>query len=228
MDDKAIYEALVTLVREHIPGFEVAFKDESWSQRLLGKLMFFNKNYMTSFTTTLYPRVYLPSRKWLEESYGRTWKVLAHEFVHLWDRRRVGVGFNLAYLSPQIGAVLALLAVFAFLSKGFLLALLALLCLAPIPSYGRMYFELRGYTMSMAVNLWRYGSISEDTKAYIASHFLGGNYYWMWPFPKGVRGRIDQAAAKLAAGDTSALGPSPEVYGKVYQMLKNAGADLAS
>ena len=43
----------------------IAFKDESFLMKLLGFLLFFTKEFMTRFTTTIGNTVYFPSREWL-------------------------------------------------------------------------------------------------------------------------------------------------------------------
>ena len=224
MTDKEIFEALVTKIQHRIPGFEIGYKNENFISKLLGVLCYlFNPNYMTEFTTTRYPKVFFPTREFVEKDYRSAWKILAHEYVHLWDRKQRGWGFNIAYASPQMWAVLALSALLAiWLSNWWLLGLVALLAALPLPSPGRRDAELRGYTMSMAVNHWRYGDVQDSTKDWVVGYFTGSSYYFMWPFHENMRKRLYAAEAKLD-DKTIFDWPNSETFKEVHQLLLDSG-----
>ena len=184
----------VQFVRAHFPDFEVRYKNESWSSKVLAVLVWiFNRRYLTDFTTTRYPRVYFPSRQYIADAPRRAFKILMHEFVHLWDRRTRGLRHLLGYGFPQIMAVAFLLIMAGALVAGALLdafgpyrwvvagpmLAVALVCLAPLPAPFRTRAEMRGYSMSMALNFWRYGSIVSGTRKWIADYFVGWEYYRM-------------------------------------------------
>ena len=184
----------VQFVRVHFPDFEVRYKNESWSSKVLAVIAWiFNRRYLTDFTTTRYPRVYFPSRQYIADAPRRAFKILMHEFVHLWDRRVEGFRHVLGYCFPQICAVALLLFFAAALIVGATvdafgpyrwivagpLLLVALASLAPLPAPFRTRAEIRGYSMNMALNLWRYGGIVPGTKKWIADHFVGWEYYRM-------------------------------------------------
>lgn len=154
------YENLVEKISAEIPGFEVRFKDESWFMKLLGVLLYvFNPRFMDAYTTTLYPYVYFPGRTYLEENRIQATKILAHEFVHLWDAKKKRIRFSLEYLFPQILAVVPLAALFvlAFFSlpgKPWILVglgLLTVVLLLPWPARFRERYEIRGYAMTLAL-----------------------------------------------------------------------------
>jgi hypothetical protein len=221
--DKEIYDSLCTLIKCSVPGFEVRFKNESWSQKLLALLAKpFCPDYMTRFTTTLFPKVYFPSRQFVEGNYRSAWKVLTHEYAHLWDRQKEGRTFDLRYALPQLLAIFALGVLAAFWSLWALLALVFLLALAPWPSRGRTDIEMRGYGMSMAVDYWRYGSINPGTKDWIAGIFVGWSYYRMSASLPKVKAQLDAIEKQIA--DSSILsGDYATPYRDVYLLLKNAG-----
>lgn len=225
MDHKRMFEATVDAIKADIPGFSIGYKDENWISKLLGFLAKpFNPDYMTSFTTTRYPDVYFPSKSYVDEDWekARAWKILAHEWVHLSDRKRRGVIFNLGYILPQVGASIAALALLAiWFSNWWLLALTGLVLLAPLPSPGRREAELRGYTMSMAVNFWRYASVSDDTKKWIAQQFTGPAYYFMWPFKANMAKRIDAAVKALETGEVFNW-PNPEPFKRMKALIQEA------
>tara|TARA_Y100000296_G_C5137776_1_gene239193 strand:- start:438 stop:1103 length:666 start_codon:yes stop_codon:yes gene_type:complete len=169
---------LEATIEEKIPGFEIKSKDESNLMKLLSFLLFFNKSFMKDYVTTFYPKVYVPGA-WKKQKFGKDrldvkMTVLAHEYVHLSDRKKMGWLFNILYLSPQI---FALLAVGAFWDLRFLTALLFLL---PLPSPGRAWLEYRGYCMSIAAHYWLTGS--KYNIDYVVKQFTTGAYYWMFPF----------------------------------------------
>lgn len=220
---KEFYEALVLMIKAKIPGFEVRFKNESRLQRFIGAILFFNRAYMTNYITTLYPHVYFPTRADLEANYGSAWRVLAHEYVHLCDNKVSKLGFRFKYLAPQILAVFSLGAIFAFLSLWFLLALVFLLALAPWPSSGRTWAELRGYTMSLAVDFWPKRILpTQDAKEEVIAHFTGWDYYRMCPNATKVRAAVEEAVQKMNT-DALLAGPGSEPYVDVYELLKQNG-----
>lgn len=189
----ALIDGLRVEIASEIPNFDVVPKSESRLQRIVGKLMFFNRDYMTRFTTTLYPKVYLGA-----DSVGRDDRafaaLLAHEFVHLYDQKRSLIGFPVSYLFPQ---VLALGAVGAFWHLWCLAFLLALL---PLPAYWRMKAELRGYAMNCAMQFWLSGYIDPDYKKFVVSQFTGWNYYRMWPDAIDMESRLKMVEKDIRSG----------------------------
>lgn len=203
----SLFEAAVTQVGKSIPDFEIRYKDESWSSKVIAALVWlFNRNYMKSYTTTRYPRVYFPSRKYVEENPKRAVKILAHEFVHLWDRKQKGVWFSFSYALPQLLALILLVVpvMLSFFCSWWVAALAALpvfLFALPIPAYWRMRWECRGYTMNAAMNFWRYGSITDSTIEWVVEEFTGWAYYKMWPFKKSMTRRYKKAVEEIKTGD---------------------------
>lgn len=216
-----IFENMVALVKKEIPDFEIRYKNESLSSKILGVLVWlFNRHYMTRYTTTRYPRVYFPNRKFVEESPSRAVKILAHEFVHLVDRKRRGVWFSISYALPQLAALLFLLVpiIVAFVQPwwvALLTAIPAVLCATPLPAYWRMQWELRGYAMNMAINYWRYGSVRAETMEWVRDRFTGWDYYKMWPFRDNMSERITETVQRISKNQ---LG-SP--YFEVKHFVKN-------
>jgi hypothetical protein len=223
--DMKVYEAMCELAAQKMPGFKVAYKDESWFMKLLGVLTKpFCPDYMTNYITTFWTTVYYPTRTSVVENYGGAWKVMAHELTHGMDWTHQPIRFIFGYGFPQILAPLALLAVGAFWNLWWLLALLFLVALAPWPSPGRTKWELRGYTMSMAVNYWRYGSITEDTKEWVITGPLTGwGYYKMgWSVPK-AKAQVEAAAKSIEDGTILQANGQLNPFLDVYNLLKSLG-----
>src|SRR6185503_4444918 len=156
---------------------------------LMSKVLFFNKDFMTSYVTTIGSTVYFVSREKVEHDPVSAMNTLAHECVHLEDSKRLSILFSMLYLCPQLLALLVMPALFLLGLYG----LIFLLFLAPIPSPGRMYFERRGYAMTLFAYDYRLREIGlphEDRLALLhvrakhitSTYFKGAAYYFMWPF----------------------------------------------
>ena len=189
--------ALSAHIEAKIPGFRIVKKDKSFFMKLLSFFLFFNRDFMTRYVTTIYPKVYVPSW-WGKETKNKSLEIeiLAHEYVHLYDRKRLGMLFNIIYLSPQ---VFSLLAIGAIWNTWFLLALSFLL---PWPSPGRAWLEFRGYRVSLLMKYWILTSLSPDKEKIVwhyinndalewtLDQFISYNYYFMFPFRSFLRKRF--------------------------------------
>lgn len=181
-------------------GVRVGFKTESGLMKLLGGLLWFNKAFMTRFTTSAPGVVWFPNRGVLDQP-ARYARVMAHELVHLDDQLGIwrAIRFGLMYFFPQWLGLLGLLGLLdpmVFGASGghtmwpfFIL----LVCFGPWPSPGRMHLEMRGYAISIASWKWIGGTTLYPTDEWVEEHcastienFVSGNYYWMWPFRKSV------------------------------------------
>ena len=183
IDPEVARKKLEQHIEKQIPGFRIEDKRKSLLMRLLSKLLFFNKTFSTGYVTTLYPKVYVPELPWREKDHVAAIATLAHEYVHLKDRKGMWLFFNFLYLFPQNLAAFALLGAFGNSPLWYL----CLLFLLPVPSPTRAWLEFRGYRMTLAV--WAfYLKESLDTSRYVNSivdrSFSGPAYYWMFPFRK--------------------------------------------
>ncbi len=186
---------LTDFIQTTIPGSEIRSKEDSKRMKFLSKLLFFNKRFMTGYVTTLYPHIYVPKLPWLENRHTSAMATLAHEWVHLHDRKRLGWIFNFLYMMPQCFFIFGLL---GFLNPWFLLFFLFLL---PIPSPGRAWAEFRGYRMTMAVYYWLSGQ-KIDIK-WIVDQFVSSNYYFMWPFRSYLMKKFQKEFKKIENNDLS-------------------------
>jgi hypothetical protein len=210
---------MIDLCDEEIPGFELTFKNESdWMKFLNLFAQLFNKGFMTRFTTTAGATVYIPSRQYLLDNQEAVAGVLAHELVHMKEAQKDGVVLMfLRNAFPQILAALALFALIALWSPWFLLALIFLLALLPLPSPSRRDVELRGYAMMMAIRYWTGGEFVEADYTFYANEFTGSAYYFMWPFRDDIMNRLKMKAIDIR---THAVLQDP-LYRKVYNIYKS-------
>lgn len=173
------WDRLLTAVGKDIPGFRIAYKDESKFQRFLNSISFFN-DYMSG-NTTLYPVIYFENRKMVYANHPV--ETLEHEWVHLKDAKTFfgllpfmpswvnSKLFYLSYLFPQILAVGVLL--IPLFPAFFLCAFFFL----PLPAPFRMWAEIRAYRRSLELSTHKKSSIINYTK-----HFTSQEYFFMWPF----------------------------------------------
>ena len=196
-----------TSLKEYLPDFEIKYKTDSRLMKLISYILFFNKSFMTSFTTTLGQTVYFPDRDKVEKNEVHYMATLAHEYVHARDAASItSVLFGFLYLMPL--SLAPLMWLFAFIHWGLALALF-LLCLAPLPAYFRMYYELRGYTMSLFMRneIMKENGVAEETRRAALeeatdrynTQFTGSNYYFMWPF--GVKDKLHEKIDGIISGE---------------------------
>ena len=102
------FDRLHQVIKNRVPDFKIKYKDENKFMNFLGKVMFFNKNFMKTFTTTVGTTVYFPNKDLIENNKDRYFSTLAHEYVHVLDYVNKPLTFSLSYLFPQILAVLSL------------------------------------------------------------------------------------------------------------------------
>lgn len=126
--DIVVLRRLEDRILRDIPGFTVAFKDQSRLMSVLGFLVTpFNPRFMTGFTTTLGKTVYFPTKTGYEQNVADSFKTLSHEYVHLWDGKNWW--FNILYALPQ------LLALIPFVVFGILAWPHFWILLLPVASY---------------------------------------------------------------------------------------------
>lgn len=221
--DLSTLKAFEENTRAVVPGFRVAWKTDSTTQKLLGRLLWFNPRYMTEYVSTFYPVVYYPSKENYETKPLNSLAVIAHERVHLLDTAKSGFWFRFSYLLPQILLVPLLLSsilcLFFAWKLSIALLVIGLLSVIPWPSLWRTHWEKRGYTMSMAVFYWVNGEVHDGLKKPIRDNFLGMSYFKMSWSPKDIDQWITKTVSDIESG---ALGKDP-IYGAVYQFLLDQG-----
>lgn len=195
-------EKMVTNLAQQEPGLKVSYKTDSKLMKFLGKVLFFNSEFMTRYTTVLGKTIYFPSRDFVKKNPMARLITLAHEYQHVRDSSRLSfLIFALVYLSPQILAPLMLFFCFLYWWLGILLFILFL---TPLPAYGRMLIEKRGYVMTLFAFNEIYLERNLDFKtrkelllskvSKINKNFTSSDYYFMWPFglKKSLKKQVDR------------------------------------
>lgn len=153
--------------------------------KFLGFLLFFNKSFMTDYTTTIGNTVYIPTENYIKLRPISGAVVFLHELVHLYDHKKIGsFWFQLSYMMPQIFALPALL---LFLISWKLALPVVIFFLLPIPSYFRMKYERRAYYSSIYClkklgDRLNFDPRLDTQNSYFAEYFVDSSYYFMWPF----------------------------------------------
>lgn len=160
---------LIQELTEELPGFEIRYKNESRLQKIIGYILFFNRRYMTNYTTTIGKKVYFPSREWAANNHPNTiYRILSHEAVHVRDYCRFWLLFAFSYL-------LLLPTVFTF----------------------RAFWEFRAYKENIRQLLISHGSVAESYLDSVVRQFTTSAYLWMCPFPRFVRKTLNRYRAQL-------------------------------
>ena len=185
-------------------------KWESRFHNVLDKVLFFVKGYKY-YSTTIGSKMWFSYSGWGNPITG------AHEGMHvLQAKKQTTLLHSLLYTSPQCFALLALLAI-----PFSLYWLLCLLFLLPIPSYFRMKKELQAYRVSVMIEKWLTGTLRDGRIDSITSQFTGPNYFFMWPFRKFIRNRLQQSVfvASLVPG----LGHHDPYIQMLFDTIKENG-----
>lgn len=223
------FSALENRIKTRYPSFSYKFKDQDSFMKRLGKAMFFNKGFMSVYTTTLGSTVYFPNKADFDADPDNYFETLCHEYVHVADDAKHPVLFKLKYLFPQILAapavlfvlllpILIPLMIFSIISPWWLLTLLTAAFLAPISSPGRTQAELRGYGMSIKVRMWE-GFNTDDVIKYFNERyvpaFTESGYYYMCRNKDYVEKELD----KYIVSDDCLKDENP-AYQDVYNLVK--------
>lgn len=196
------FQDLVLEAQKKFPDLQVKYKDQSSFMKVLGTLMFFNKSFMTDYTTTIGSTVYFPTQSFVQVRPVSASMILLHELVHVHDANKwTRPVFSFLYLTPQI---LALLCLPLFLISWKLALPLMVLFLLPLPSYFRMLFEKRAYLVSLYVikilgDKYSFNSNLPSEESFIVEQFKGSGYYFSWPFSN-LQKEFDDAVNKIKSG----------------------------
>ena len=174
MDYALLRKNLELEIKKEFPDFELVDKRKSLLMKVLSKVLFFNKAFMSRYITVIGNKVYVPSLPYKEDDPLSACVILAHEWVHMKDAKRWGLLYKFGYLFPQIFAILAPLGLVwppAWLCALFLL---------PLPAPGRAELEFRAYAVSMAVRWWT--ETQEPNWGFYKRQFSSSAYYWMYPY----------------------------------------------
>jgi hypothetical protein len=181
-------DALLADIVAEFPSFELLWKRDSRLQRaihvLLAVVTFGGQRvYLTGYYTAMFGKLWVPSR-WATLPDLDRYVLLCHERVHLRQRRRMGdVGMAFVYLVPFFPLFLA---------------------------YGRARIEWEAYTETLRATAEVYGvEAAARLRGAIVARFVGGDYGWMWPFPRTIHLWFDDVMARLTAEHAGQIALAP-------------------
>lgn len=193
---------LIQHSQNYFPNLQIKYKNESRFMKFVGMLLFFNKTFMTNYTTTIGSTIYFPDSKYLESNPVSGAVTLLHELVHVYDSMKyTRFLFSILYLSPQILFLFTL----PLMIISWKLIFVSLLFLLPLPSFFRMHFEKRAYLVSLYVlnyliiNKMIHADLDAN-KEYYLTQFKSGGYYFMWPF-KNLNLEFENGVRKIKLGE---------------------------
>ena len=232
------FDKLVEILGQNLEGFEVRVKEESTLMKIISRILFFNKAFMTGFITTIGRTVYWPKQK-LEDSGSIV--TLTHEYQHAKDAaKRTSFLFGILYLFPLILALpgvllalaspvwIALMACGVIAWSWWLLPfLLTLVFLAPIPAPWRTHYEVKASMMGLFTTneLLKERGLSVQNRIEILQSqadrkeemFTGPAYYFMWPF--GVKEELYKAIQDIIS---EKILEEDDIYREIAQALKDS------
>jgi hypothetical protein len=180
-------------------GVKVVEKSESKLMKAIAAVLFFNKGFLDHYITTIGTTIYWPKAGQIS---GRDFQTLFHEAQHAYDYKKLPPWFILSYLSPQILTIFALMSLLALAGNlMWLLSLLWLVMLAPLPSVMRTYWEMRGYSCGIAAQVWLQGAFSDRYKEAYKKSFTSAAYYFMWPFSRSMDRKLARAEQRIRANE---------------------------
>ena len=214
-------QQFITNAQEYFPDLQVKYKDQSWLMKIISYIMFFNKDFMSYYITTIGSTVYFPNEAFVKMRPVSAPILLIHELVHIHDSKKIGrLLFSLLYLFPQ---VLALIFIPLMLVSWKLFLFLTIVSLLPIPAYFRMHYEKRAYLVSIYTlksledRLHFSHDLNKQKDLYV-SQFKESSYYFMYPF-KSVDTAFNQALDKIQAGQRPFEDPLFDILDKLIAQV---------
>jgi len=193
---------LVEYAKKYFPNIKIKYKNNSILMKLLSYILFFNKRFITKYTTTIGSTIYFPDERYVNSRPRSSIIILLHELVHIYDSKRFNpIVYNFLYLFP-VSLLLVALPLFIFSWK--IAIILTILSLTPLPSYFRMYFERRAYMASLYTiqklsEKMHFNPYLDNAKNSFISEFKSSSYYFMWVFPN-INDQFNEAVKKIQSG----------------------------
>ncbi len=185
------HELFLDEIRAEFPRFEIRYKRDSGLQRAIHVALAIltlggQRAYQTQYHTAMFGRLYVPD-SWDEMTDLDRYVLLRHERVHLQQRKRMGdVAMAFVYLVPIFPLGLA---------------------------WGRARIEWEAYEETIRATFEVYGiDAARRLRGEILRRYVGGDYGWMWPFPRTVGRWFDEVIATLDADarvTSASSSPSP-------------------
>lgn len=178
MSDHPKLIQLKEAIRAEFPDFRIVLKNDSRLMKAIDiflKVITFGsmRVFMSAFITTIGNTVYVP-KAWDKRAWQMQAIILRHERVHMRQSRRLGaVLYSFLYLFFPLPTVFA---------------------------YYRKKFEQEAYAegLQAAAEFFGLDSIrSQAARKETILHFTGPEYFWTWPWKKGLEKWYDEQVAEI-------------------------------
>jgi len=200
------YHVLVATLRQHLPGFRIAFKDDPsawmpWHHRFVHAIgREFVPDYDTRFTTVLSPVIYLPAgtRVRYARRCEQWYETLRHEYIHILDAKHHPIWMPLSYaVIPPLGITM------------------------------RAYWELRGYSQTMVVRHELGQPLDGPFFEHLVDLFAGPAYgYMLWPRPL-ARRVLEHVRTCVEAGEIAGVEGAVHWWTHLLEPLLRSGLQQA-
>ncbi len=171
-------ERFLDEITREFPTFRIRKKRESAVQWLIHAVLACvtlggQRVYVSRYHTVLFGTLWVPDA-WDHMTDSERYILLRHERVHLRQRARMGdVVMTFVYLVPFFPLFLA---------------------------WGRARIEWEAYVETIRATAEVQGlDAAAALRAQLVQRFVGGDYGWMWPFPKTINAWFDEALANAKA-----------------------------
>jgi hypothetical protein len=169
--------AFLAEIRAEFPRFAIVHKKDSALQKVIGRLLAVvtlgaQRHYMAHYHTAMFGKLYVPE-SWDGMTDDDRYVLLRHERVHLRQRERMG------------DVVMALVYVFPIFPLGL--------------AWGRARIEWEAYEETIRATWELHGErAAEALRPEIKRRYVGGDYGWMWPFPRTIDRWFDAVMETLS------------------------------
>lgn len=216
-----LLDRLILSSKKYFPKLKINYKNESILMKIIGFILFFNKDFLSEYTTTLGNFIYFPNKEIIRKRPISMSIVFLHELVHVYDFNKLNIIFSILYLTPQIFFIFFIPFTIIFGKIG----LLFLLFLLPIPSFFRMYFEKRAYLSSLYViykisNKLKFNPNLNENKETMIFSLSSYPYYYAW-FYKFLNKDFDKSISKILNNERPFEDPVFDMLDKlILEILK--------
>lgn len=172
-----------------------------------GALMFiWQRKFLTGYNTIIGKTVYIVDTTIEEKNWDSIYTTLRHEFIHMLQDDKYGIGFKLGYLFPQVLVIFSIFALLAIWFSNYWLVSLAFLgALAPWPAPFRCKWEMEGYTASLLARHERGDRLDVRHIDWVVKQFVTSAYYFMSWGRAGVEAKVRIAIAKIKNGTINGI-----------------------
>ncbi|MDD2730713.1 MAG: hypothetical protein PHW33_01150 [Candidatus Portnoybacteria bacterium] len=235
----SVYVEVLRLIQATAPKFRIICKSDSRLHRFIGWALRFpwafgwaiNKRYLEAYWTTIgQTTAYPTSTVDPATEYG----IILHEAQHARQAKRWSLLFGPLYLlgTPVYLVAATLLALLAlplwlFVAPWWISLMVVgvgAVLSSPVP-FGRFRAaqEYDAYAITIAVEYWRKGRVSDDYLAWIEHEFTSSAYCFMHPSKRAVAARLRTIRDDVVHGTLFQHPRHGKLYNGVYEILCSHG-----